>query len=66
MINKVCPGCGAGLVCGLAPGKEHCWCADLPRIMPLPDPAAGCYCPDCLAREIRRRQGAGSNPDLPT
>jgi len=59
MVEKICPGCGASLRCGRAPGQDRCWCAELPRIMPVPDPAAGCYCPECLAREIQRRQEIG-------
>jgi hypothetical protein len=54
--RKICPGCGEGLDCGRAAGRDRCWCADLPRIMPVPEIGAGCYCPKCLEREIQRRQ----------
>jgi hypothetical protein len=43
-----CGKCGSAFVCGMAAGAEHCWCADLPPLMPLADTAAGCYCPACL------------------
>jgi uncharacterized protein len=59
MKEKICPGCGTKVGCGAAPGKDHCWCADLPRIMPVPDVGTDCLCPECLRREIaRRREGA--------
>jgi hypothetical protein len=46
--EQACAKCGATFVCGMSAGVEHCWCADLPPLMPLADTAAGCYCPDCL------------------
>jgi hypothetical protein len=62
MIDKICPGCGVWVACGRVAGADHCWCADLPRIMPVPDASAGCYCPDCLALEILRRQENEAKP----
>ncbi len=56
MERKICPACGASVECGRQAGREHCWCADLPRLLPVPDVGTGCFCPPCLEREIRRRQ----------
>jgi len=56
MRESVCPGCGTSVACGAAPGKEHCWCADLPRVMPVPTLGTGCLCPECLRGEVHRRQ----------
>jgi hypothetical protein len=50
METKICIGCGH------AAGKDHCWCAEQPRILSVPEVGTGCYCPPCLEREIRRRQ----------
>lgn len=55
--EKICPKCQAVFVCGKVGEAERCWCAALPRIMPV-DPARGCMCPDCLRREIDRRIAA--------
>jgi len=54
--RKICIGCEAALDCGRAAGQDHCWCADQPRILSVPEVGTGCYCPACLEREIRRRQ----------
>lgn len=67
MREKTCPGCGTKVPCGKAQGKDHCWCAEFPRIMPVPE-AGGtdCFCPECLRREISRRQGgAGAEGGTP-
>lgn len=57
MREKICPGCGTKVPCGKAEGKAHCWCAEFPRIMPVPDvPGTRCFCPECLRREIAARQ----------
>jgi len=55
MREKICPGCGTQVSCGAAPGREHCWCAESPRIMPVPEVGSECYCPECLRREIDSR-----------
>lgn len=66
MREKVCPGCGTKVGCGAAPGKHHCWCADFPRIMPVPEVGTDCYCPTCLQKEIlRHRTEAGSEGGTP-
>jgi len=43
-----CLGCGSDFECG-AGGAAPCWCAQYPRVMPVPQGGAGCYCPACLA-----------------
>ena len=45
-----CPRCGAGLRCGMLAGDAECWCARLPRVMPVPaaQNGASCFCPACL------------------
>lgn len=45
-----CVRCGTEFGCGAAEGRERCWCADLPPVMPVTD--EGCLCPDCLKKEI--------------
>lgn len=48
-------------MCGIANGDSACWCFNLPNIIELDaagggaGSAAGCYCPDCLKREIARK-----------
>lgn len=47
-----CPQCGAALLCGFSLGQAHCWCMDVPSLMPVPaasDPVA-CLCPECLRK----------------
>jgi hypothetical protein len=61
--RKICPGCGTGVDCGRAPGKERCWCAEFPPILPVPEVGTGCYCPTCLERVIREKQA--SMPEAP-
>jgi hypothetical protein len=56
MQEKICPGCGSEVACGPAPGQEHCWCAELPRIMPVPQAGIICFCPECLRRNIASRE----------
>ncbi len=62
MREKICPGCGSGVACGAAPGQEHCWCAQFPAILPVPEAGSDCYCPECLRVKIasrRKESGAG-------
>lgn len=47
-----CPKCGGPLECGMKAGKESCWCADLPKVMPLKDKDAACLCRKCLEEAI--------------
>jgi len=56
MPEKRCPGCRSKFYCGSGTAKEHCWCADLPPLMPVPAPEEGCWCPVCLDREIALRR----------
>ncbi len=63
--SKLCPTCAAQFVCQNS-GEQACWCASLPKIMPLPnlaqaDAATGCYCPDCLKRIIQEKVLPTSN-----
>ena len=60
--QKSCSRCGLAFTCGLAAGESSCWCASLPRIMPV-DGTADCLCPGCLQAEIDRRQAAESDAD---
>ena len=57
--SRLCPKCGTSFVCGLTSGAVHCWCFDLPPVMPLLDDAAGvdigCLCPRCLKNAIQKR-----------
>ena len=62
--QRNCPRCGAVFVCGSEAGSDHCWCADLPNIVPLDGIAFpgeervydGCLCPDCLHIQIAALQ----------
>jgi hypothetical protein len=59
---KSCSRCGESFLCGPAAGKAHCWCADLPRVMPL-DFKQDCLCPACLRSEIESRTAARAAAD---
>ncbi|MES2401207.1 MAG: cysteine-rich CWC family protein [Pseudomonadota bacterium] len=54
--SSTCPGCGAGLRCGMVTGDSKCWCFEMPRVIPVPpadNPAnAACLCPACLQKLI--------------
>ena len=51
VTNAVCR-CGRPFICGAATG--HCWCFDLPKVVPIPGAAegGGCLCPNCLAEQV--------------
>jgi len=54
--NANCPGCGASFRCGMRDGGTRCWCADLPKVVPVPaDGGGGCLCPNCLDALVRKR-----------
>jgi hypothetical protein len=54
--EKQCPRCGARFVCGMVAGESHCWCADLPNVMPMTETTyQGCLCPACLREFINLR-----------
>ena len=57
-----CPKCGGPLECGMKAGKEHCWCKDLPQVMPVTEKDSSCLCRKCLEEEIalqRLNKGGG-------
>lgn len=54
--ERVCA-CGARFTCDLAAGKARCWCADHPRVMPVPGKDAACLCPDCLRKAVEAKLG---------
>ncbi len=56
-VNKHCHECGSGFYCAGYAGQAGCWCADLPRVMPVRDKAAKCLCPHCLRKRIDARLG---------
>ena len=58
-VASVCPRCGADFQCGKELGMNRCWCAQLPRVLPVPDEPARCYCPACLKTLI---DGATAKP----
>ena len=45
-----CARCGTPFTCGMQAGLPECWCAQLPRLMRIPDAPTGCYCAACLGR----------------
>ncbi|MBP6280207.1 MAG: cysteine-rich CWC family protein [Rhodocyclaceae bacterium] len=54
-MESICAKCGATFSCGMVAGEAHCWCEDLPKLMPLDAEASACFCRPCLAREIAER-----------
>lgn len=58
--ERSCARCEAHFECGVLAGTAHCWCFELPHIMPIVEDAApGCLCPQCLYEvidAIQRRQ----------
>jgi ribosomal protein L34E len=52
--NSHCDLCGKPMQCGIVAGKNGCWCAQLPQVIPVSDnPHAKCLCPQCLMDQIR-------------
>ncbi len=51
--NTTCRLCGATFHCGV--DAEACWCMEMPKIIPMGE-TTSCLCPNCLEREIARRQ----------
>jgi hypothetical protein len=70
MEKLTCEECGTNFNCGAAPGKDHCWCMELPNLRQNFDLAGKCVCPDCMtlgtakqmtrARKVRRKQRQNS------
>jgi len=48
MQKLTCEECGTQFNCGAPPGKEHCWCMELPNMRQTFDLAGSCLCPDCM------------------
>jgi len=60
--NRCCLDCGQAFYCGIADATP-CWCAtEFAPLMPLSGPASGCYCRECLEKQIAARQGAAGDP----
>ncbi|MGH8730736.1 MAG: cysteine-rich CWC family protein [Burkholderiales bacterium] len=60
--NRRCPDCGRAFHCGIE-NDTPCWCAtEFRALMPLTDAAAGCYCRECLGKQIAARQEAARKP----
>ena len=58
-ITHACPQCGEPVACGNVNGCETCWCANLPKMMPMPDdPDTQCLCEKCLRERIEENQKA--------
>ena len=60
--NIECSQCGAAFRCGATAGEKSCWCASLPKVMPVPKEgeAQGCLCPDCLKSLIEKSSDSNS------
>jgi hypothetical protein len=53
--NVACTECGQTFRCGFRAGDAQCWCAELPRRLPMPtDSASGCVCAACLQRRLEQ------------
>ncbi|ADE38904.1 cysteine-rich CWC family protein [Candidatus Puniceispirillum marinum] len=48
MDKLKCDECGTSFNCGAPPGKDHCWCMELPNLRQSFDLAGKCVCPDCM------------------
>jgi len=48
MDKLTCDECGTKFNCGAPPGKDRCWCMDLPNLRQGFDLAGKCVCPDCM------------------
>jgi len=62
--EKNCSACGAPFPCGPAPGKEKCWCDELPLVGPVGSADQDCLCPQCLRQAIGKliHPGGAENP----
>jgi hypothetical protein len=61
-LNQLCLDCGQAFHCGIA-DSTPCWCATgVAPLMPMPEEASGCYCPECLKKRIAARQPAARDP----
>lgn len=60
---STCTRCGAEFSCMMADGaSEPCWCTALPASVPVPQEAAGCWCPACLREHIAQVDAARAKP----
>ena len=59
--NNNCPRCQSTVNCEAASG--HCWCFELPQVMPYDESVGGCYCQKCLTELIQKEQDKTSNSD---
>jgi ribosomal protein L34E len=59
-VEILCSQCGAPMSCEMEKG---CWCAELPKILRVPDgKEAGCLCRSCLAEKIATQATIRSVP----
>jgi len=55
-MNTACAACGTPFHCGFRAGENDCWCAQLPRLIPVPgETDTSCLCDTCLRAEIAKR-----------
>ena len=54
--DRTCPQCGTAFSCGTGGRSGGCWCQDLPAMLPVPEAAASCLCPDCLGALINNAE----------
>jgi hypothetical protein len=45
---KTCSRCGKEIQCGAEIGAPICWCADMPKLKPIPARYTDCLCLECL------------------
>ncbi len=55
--TQPCSNCHQQFHCEIAQGKDHCWCMNLPAILPV-RAQAGCLCVECLQHAIAELQQA--------
>ena len=64
VAGQICPSCQGSFECDLAQGKDHCWCMELPAVLPV-CAEAKCLCEYCLRRAIDKVQASTTNGGTP-
>jgi hypothetical protein len=59
-VETRCPQCGTAMTCKPEGG---CWCAELPRVVPMPTDTEGCLCRNCLLAKIEALRNPGKRKE---
>jgi hypothetical protein len=61
-MQTLCPNCGTPFTCNPNAG---CWCAELPNLMPVPNPGTGaCLCRNCLTAKLQAAPKPEDSPQI--